>query len=574
MAFVGIQDKLAPPDRTRWAVLSVLLAGAALLLLWRAVDLHVMNREFLGAQGAKRSTRIIVVPAHRGMITDRNGEPLAISTPVQSVWANPLRLAPQSPQLTSLAEALGVTRESLVRRLAKRSDREFFYLKRQASPAVAALVRDLDLPGLGLTTEYRRYYPASEIFGHVIGFTDVDDRGQEGIELAFDEWLRGMPGRDQVIRDGRRRVVENVEHLRKPRPGQDLRLSLERRLQFLTYQGLADGVRRYEARAGSAVLLDVRTGEVLAMANQPAFNPNSRKGLRGQFYRNRAVTDQFEPGSTVKPFTVAAALTSGAYTPRTVINTGEGQFRVGRKIIRDIGRHGVIDVATVLRKSSNVGASKIALALAPRQLWEVFASVGFGEATGSGFPGESAGVLSDYRRWRKIDRATLGYGYGISVTPLQLARAYAVIAADGRVLPVSFVRQQQEPLGHRALSREAARQLRAMLEGVVSADGTGSLAAIPGYRVAGKTGTVHKLVDGGYADDRYLAVFAGMAPASKPRLVLVIMIDEPSGKEHFGGQVAAPIFARVMRGALRMLDIPPDDLASLRRAPAAKEGSA
>ncbi len=564
--------KSAPAYRIRRVLLLALLGVSVLFLLWRAVDLQVMSRESLRHEGNKRFLRVVNLPVHRGMITDRHGEPLAISTPVHSVWANPRVLTPDAPPVGDLAALLGMPRDTLQRLLKKRSDREFVYLKRQVSPSIGRAVEDLHPPGVGLTREYRRYYPASEVFAHVIGFTNVDDRGQEGLELAFEDWLRGTPGSHRVILDANRRMVEKIEELSTPRHGRDLTLSLERRLQYLAYQGLADGVRRYNARAGSAVLLDAVTGEVLAMVNQPAYNPNNRKGLRGNYYRNRSATDTFEPGSTVKLFTVACGLELGAMTPHTPLDTGQGQFRVGRKVIRDIGRYGRIDVATVIRKSSNVGAAKIALSLPAQQLWETLAKVGFGEPTGSGFPGESAGYLSDYRRWVEIDQATLGYGYGLSVTALQLARAYAAIAADGRIRPVSFLRLDEVPEGRQVISPHTARQLRTMLESAASEEGTGVLARIPAYRVAGKTGTVHKSIGGGYAEDRYLALFAGMAPASNPRLVMVVMIDEPSAKQYYGGQVAAPIFARVMGGALRLLDIPPDDLPSLPQRLATQEG--
>lgn len=538
-----------------------------IVLVWRLVDLQVVNREFLQNKAEALHFRLEQVPAHRGMVTDRNGEPVAISTPIDAVWADPHELLSVEPALSQLARVLGLPKERVRRTVRSHSDREFVYIKRQVTPSVAKRVMEMGLAGVGLRREYRRYYPASEVFGHVIGFTDVDDRGQEGIELAFDDWLRGQVGRKQVVKDGRRRTVAEVASIRSPQPGKDLRLSLERRLQYVAYRGLAEAVQTHGARAGSAVLLNVVTGEVLAMVNQPTFNPNNRHRLRGEHYRNRAITDPFEPGSTIKPFTVAAALESGAFTPSTPVDTGKGYLRVGHKTIHDIGHYGLIDVATVLRKSSNVGATKIALALSPETLWQMFSAAGFGELTGSGFPGESAGYLPHFQDWAPIEHATLAYGYGLAVTPLQLARAYAAIAAEGILRPVSFLPVEHPPVGRRILSRQTAQQMRTMLEAVVSDEGTGKKAQIEGYRIAGKTGTVHKSIAGGYAEHRYLAVFAGMAPASNPRLVLVVMLDEPSGKKYYGGEIAAPVFARIMQAALRLLNVPPDDLPALRRDP-------
>lgn len=545
--------------------LLVILGLATVVLLWRAVDLHVFNRAFLQHQGDVRALRVVEVAAHRGMITDRHGEPLAISTPVESVWANPKELAAARERWAELARVLELPPRALEQMLAKRQDREFVYLRRHITPELAQQVMALEIPGVSLQREYRRYYPAGEVFAHVVGFTNIDDAGQEGMELLYDDWLKGTPGSKRVIKDRLGRIVENVESISEPRPGQDLRLALDRRIQYLAYRELKAVVQRSQARAGSAVVLDVASGEVLAMVNQPAYNPNNRKGLSSERLRNRAVTDVFEPGSTIKPFTVAAALESGKFRPDTVIDTGNGFLRVNSRLtVRDVRNYGRIDVSRVIQKSSNVGAATMALAIEPQQLWSMFSRLGFGTMTASAFPGEASGLLTDFSRWRETERATLSYGYGLSVTALQLAQAYAALAADGRMHSVTLLPVAGEvPESHQVMRPQIAQQVRAMLELAVEKDGTGSRAAVPGYRVGGKTGTARKITTGGYSEDRYLALFAGFAPASAPRLVMVVVIDEPQGDEYYGGQVAAPVFGHVMSGALRLLDIAPDDLESL-----------
>lgn len=538
--------------------------GAALaLLVVRAVDLQVVRKDFLQDQGDARYLREVKIAANRGMITDRNGEPLAISTPVDSVWANPQDTLQASPQQWGrVAQLLDMDADQLRRRLEGHADREFVYIKRDVDPATAKRVMNVGVPGISLQREYRRYYPTAEVAAHVIGFTNIDDVGQEGMELVYDHWLKGKPGSKRVIKDRLGRIVEDVESVSKPVPGRDLALSLDRRVQYLAYRELKSGIMQFQARSGSAVVLDARTGEVLAMVNQPSYNPNSRTDLHRSHMRNRAVTDVFEPGSTIKAFTIAAALESGAYTPHTMINTTPGVFRIGHDTIHDSRNFGLIDVSTVIQKSSNVGASKIALSMLPKRLWGMFSRVGFGQVTGSGFPGEVGGHLSDYWRWNKVEQATMSFGYGISVTPLQLARAYMVFADGGRLKPVSFVRLDHPPPATQIMHAETARQVRTMLESVVSNEGTAPQAHIPGYQVAGKTGTVHKPVPGGYSEDRYMAIFVGMVPASHPRLVGVVVVNDPSTGKYYGGQVAAPIFERIMAGAVRLLDIPPDNLPS------------
>lgn len=541
------------------------LGLATTVLLWRVVDLHVLNRDFLQHQGDARALRVVEVAAHRGMITDRHGEPLAISTPVESVWANPKELAVARDRWKALARVLELEPRVLEQLLARRQEREFVYLRRHITPELAQKVMALEIPGVALQREYRRYYPAGEVFAHVVGFTNIDDAGQEGMELLHNAWLKGTPGSKRVIKDRLGRTVENVESISEPRPGQDLRLALDRRIQYLAYRELKAVVQRSRARAGSAVVLDVTTGEVLAMVNQPAYNPNNRSGLSSERLRNRTVTDVFEPGSTIKPFTVAAALESGKFRPDTAIDTGSGFLRVNSRLtVRDVHNYGRIDVSRVIQKSSNVGAATMALAIKPQQLWDVFSRLGLGTMTASAFPGEASGLLTDYVRWRETERATLSYGYGLSVTALQLAQAYAALAADGRMHAVTLLPAGDGMLEERQVMRpQISQQVRAMLELAVGKDGTGSRAAVPGYRVGGKTGTARKVVAGGYSEDHYLALFAGFAPATAPRLAMVVMIDEPQGTEYYGGQVAAPVFGRVMSGALRLLDIPPDDLESL-----------
>lgn len=547
--------------------LRVVVAGFGLmsaLLIWRVVDLHVFNRAFLQRQGDARALRVVEIPAHRGMITDRNGEPLAISTPVESVWANPKALAAARSRWPVLCKVLDIDPHWLETMLARHQDRDFVYLRRQIRPELAQQVMQLEIPGVSLQQEYRRYYPTGQVFANVLGFTNVDDVGQDGIELMQNSWLQGIPGSKRVIKDRYGRIVENVESISEPRPGRDLRLSLDRRIQYLAYRELKAAVQRNQAKSGSAVVLDVRTGEILAMVNQPSYNPNNRDDLNSSHLRNRALTDVFEPGSAIKPFTVAAALESGKFTPNTLINTAPGTLRVANFTIHDTHDYGLLDVSQVVEKSSNVGAATMSLAIQPELLWNVFRKVGFGAITASAFPGEAGGLLSNYSTWRDVERATLAYGYGISVTTLQLAQAYGVLASGGVLRPVTFFPTHGVPQREtRVIPARIVKQIVPMLEMVVSKEGTGERAAIPGYHVAGKTGTAHKAEDGGYSANRYEAVFAGFAPATDPRLVMVVMVDDPNSDEYYGGLVAAPVFSRVMAGALRLLDIPPDDLDSL-----------
>ena len=542
----------------RYLAVAVVLAAAA-ALVWRAADLQLTQGAFLQDQGEARHVRITEIPAHRGKILDRHRQPLAISTPVDSVWVDPREFDPRAEGLQPLADLLRIERARLERQIAERAERRFVYLLRHVAPEFAERVRSLRVPGVNLQREYRRYYPLGEVAGHVVGFTDIDEHGREGIELAFESRLASQPGHERVLRDSLGRIVEKIERIEAPRPGEDIVLSLDAQIQYLAYRALLAGVNEHRAHAGTAVVLDVHHGEVLAMVNQPSYNPNNRNDRAVGRMRNRAVTDVFEPGSTVKPFTVAAALESGRFGLGTTINTHPGRFKIGRHTVRDIRDYGVIDLATLLRKSSNVGASRIALELEPAELWQTFKGVGFGAPPATGFPGEVTGVLNHYERWRRIERATLSYGYGLSVTALHLAQAYAAIANGGLLPSISFERTDLPAPGRRVMSTTTSRQIRHMLEGVVAPDGTGWRARVPGYRVGGKTGTSRKSIPNGYATDRYLSLFAGIAPMSRPRLAIVVMVDEPTGKHYYGGRVAAPIFSQIAQGALRVLAIAPDD---------------
>ncbi|MGD8695683.1 MAG: penicillin-binding transpeptidase domain-containing protein [Gammaproteobacteria bacterium] len=543
----------------RLATIAVLfcLGGAAILA--RAVQLQLLDQEFLARQGDARHLRVASIAAHRGMITDRNGEPLAVSTPVDSLWANPDELLSETERMPELAEALGWSRDRLLELVTRNSDREFVYLVRHMPPHRAAQVLALDIPGVYSRREYRRYYPAGEVTGHVVGFTNVDDQGLEGLELAYDPWLAGKPGAKRVLRDRLGRTIEDVESIQAPSPGRDLRTSLDLRLQYMAYRALKKAVTRHAAKGGAVVVLDVGTGEVLAMANQPGFNPNDRRRYDVSRFRNQAATDIFEPGSTIKPFVVAAALESRKYRADSVLDTSPGYIVVGAKTIEDKHNLGRISLTTVLTKSSNVGASRIALSLEPAQLWSVLDAFGIGQLTASGFPGESAGLLTHFERWREIGQATLAYGYGLSVTPLQLAKAFAILGSDGLSRPVTLVATDGVPEAEtRVISAQTAHDVIGMLETVVAPGGTATRAAVPGYRIAGKTGTARKATAGGYSEKLYTAVFGGLAPASRPRLAAVVVIHEPSDGAYYGGEVAAPVFAEVVAGSLRILGIPPD----------------
>lgn len=548
-----------------WRRLSAvtIFVSLVIVLLVKTLDMQILRSEFFEQQGDARQLRTVSISAHRGDIVDRNGEPFAVSAPVNSIWVNPKVAIDDLSSLDVVAKLLSLDAISLKEKIKRNSHREFLYLKRHASPELADEVIALKVPGVSLQNEYRRYYPSGEVAAHVIGFSDIDDNGQEGIELAFNEWLKGLPGKKRVIRDRLGRAFDDIERIRSAEPGKSIKLSIDKRLQYVTYRTLKAAVLKHNAVAGSAVVLDVHTGEVLAMVNQPSFNVNDRKQMQPQATRNRAVTDVFEPGSTMKPLTIAAALESGRWKPYYKVETAPGYMRVKGNTIRDHKNYGDLDVGGVLEKSSNVGISKIALAMDAEQQWSMYQKLGFGVVTGSGFPGEASGQLSLNALNNDFERASLAFGYGVSVTPLQLAHAYSAIAADGILRPVNFLvdedRGPDEVVeGKRVMSADTAQAVRKMMQRVVSDKGTGKRASVANYSVAGKTGTVHKFVAGGYAEDRYLSIFAGMVPADEPELVMVVMIDEPRNGEHFGGQVAAPVFSQVMSGAMRLLDVTPD----------------
>jgi cell division protein FtsI (penicillin-binding protein 3) len=556
----------------RGLVMLVMGAGFAVLAI-RAYDLQVLRRDFLSYQGNARQQRIVDVPAYRGMITDRNGEPLAISTPVDSVWVNPAEFLRDPNTVSALARKLDLDPAVLGKKVAASKDREFLYVKRQLPPDLAQEVAGLGLAGVFLQTEYRRYYPSAEVGAHVLGFTDIDDRGQEGIELAYDDWLAGKSGLKRVLRDRLGRTVADIESIRPAEPGRDLQLSIDRRLQYLAYRELKAAVLKQNAESGSLVMLDCNSGEVLAMVNQPAFNPHNRKGLQGGNYRNRSVTDVFEPGSTMKPFTIAAALETGHITPSSRINTAPGSIKIASYTIRDSKDHGVLDIEGILRYSSNVGATRIALGMPADDLWNVYNRFGFGRLSNSGFPGEVPGYLGRHERWNQAEHATLSYGYGLATTALQLARAYAIIANGGNSYPVSFQLGRERAAPARVLSEKTARQVRQMLVSAVNGDGTGRAARVPGYKIAGKTGTARKSVAGGYSESEYVALFVGMAPATRPELVTVVVINNPGGGKYYGSEIAAPVFANVMRDALRLLNVAPDDIGSLYVDDAGRSGN-
>lgn len=554
-----------PAWRSR--VLFVLLLAGLGALMARAVYLQGIHNDFLQQKGDARYGRVIDIHAHRGMITDRHGEPLAVSTPVESVWASPADVEFNMNQLMNLARIVGLSPEEVKSRLTDRS-RGFVYIKRQLPPEQAAKVVKLGIPGVSLQREYRRYYPGGEVTAHLIGFTDVDDNGQEGIELALQEQLGGKAGSQQVIKDRRGFIVEDVASLRAPKAGSDIALSIDSKIQSLAFREIKQAVEKHRAKGGSVVVLDAQSGEVLALANWPSYNSNIRGKPNLSVLRNHAVTDLFEPGSTMKPFTVAAALEAGKVKPGTVIDTAGGVFRVNGRTIHDTHPERSLTVTQVLQKSSNIGTARIALGLKPEIFWRSLSDAGFGTPTGSEFPGEAAGRLRDYRKWRPIEQATMSYGNGISVNLLQLARAYTVFANDGELKPVTLRRQETPAAGVKVYSAATARAVRDMMEMVVRPGGTAPLAQITGYRVAGKTGTAHKLENGKYVD-RYIASFVGMAPASAPRLIVAVMLNEPGGREYYGGLVAAPVFGSVMASSLRLLNVPNDaPLDNVMQAPA------
>ena len=543
--------------RGRFYFLIIILVLCLAALIWRMLDLSIHQHSFLQRQSDVRTIRVVDIPAHRGMITDRKGAPLAVSTPVDAIWINPQIFIATPQQLAELAKLLHVSYHSLQSKINQKSSRSFVYLKRHVTPKLSDQIRALNISGLFFQREYRRYYPEAEVTAHILGFTNIDDRGQEGLELAYNSWLRGIPGKRKVLKDRLGHVVAVMNTIRDPQQGHDLTLSIDRRTQYLAYLELKKTVQKYHAKSGSAVVLNVNTGEILALVNQPSYNPNDRPtDEHDGRYRNRAVTDVFEPGSTMKTFSIASALESDKYKPTAKIDTNPGWYVVDGNTIKDEGvNHGVLTVTGVLQKSSNVGIAKMTLSLPAQHLWNVLHTFGFGERTVSGFPGEVAGSLINHPIWRPFVLATLSFGYGVSVTPLQLACAYAVIASDGIKHPVTFVKVDNLPSGEEVISSEVAHQMLVMLESVIESGGTGIRASIPGYSVAGKTGTAYIAGRHGYNKKRYVASFVGIAPVTDPRLVVAVVIKDPKG-QHFGGIVAAPVFAHIMEKALRIMDVP------------------
>lgn len=574
-------------DLQRWRmrlVVSLIFFGFGVLTV-RAAYLQAFDAEFLNDQGEKRMNRVMPIPAHRGMIMDRRGEPLAISTPVESIWISPKEaLSPpavdskgrpskkpeQQPidaaRVQALADCLKSEPEQ-VRKALAHTTKTFVYLRRMADPRMAHACLDLKIKGVHATPEFRRYYPAGEVIAHALGLTNLEDEGLEGLEYAYNAWLAGEPGMKRVVKDRKGNVVEELDLMRLPKPGKDLNLSFNAQIQYLAYRELLEAVLENKARAGSVVVLDARTGEVLALTNVPSYNPNNRSTLNPARVRNRAVTDIFEPGSTMKPFLMAAALDAKVVTPETRIDTGPGWFYIGDKRISDVHPKGVLSVSQSLQVSSNVVAAKVALEMRAEDYWRLLDHSGFGAPPGSGLPGEVAGRLRPYNTWRPIEKATMAFGHGLSVSLLQLARAYTAFANDGVVVPLTVLKRREGVIGQRVMSEETAEAVRDMMELVTQDEGTAPQARVMGYRVAGKTGTAHKVVGGAYAANKYVSSFVGLAPASNPRLVVAVMLDEPMGKQYYGGLVAAPVFSRIMAGALRLMAIPPDASMDAQTAP-------
>jgi len=548
-------------DLQRWRMrltLALLFGGFAALSV-RAVYLQAWHNDFLNEEGEKRVQRVAPIPAYRGVISDRRGEPVAVSTPVETLWMNPRQATASPEQIKALATILERDPRQLAHLFADKS-KGFVYLERLLEPPKARQVMALNLAGVFSKPEYRRYYPAGEVMGHVLGITNLDDRGQEGVELAFQSWLAGEAGAQRVVRDRLGNVVEVLEQIKPPKPGRDLVLSLNQHIQYLAYRELSDAVAKHNARAGSVVVLDARTGEILALANTPSFNPNSRATYSPDRLRNRAVTDVFEPGSTMKPLMVSAALDAKVVSPETTIDTGPGWFIVGDKKITDTHAKGVMSVAQAIQVSSNVAAAKIALEMRGEDYWRLLTRAGLGAAPQSGLPGEVNGRLRPFATWRPIEKATMAYGHGLSVSLLQLAHAYTAFANQGVMPALTTLRREGAATGVRVMSADAANKVLAMLELVTQNGGTAPMARVAGYRVGGKTGTAHKfkINGGGYEPDKYVSSFVGLAPASNPRLVVAVMIDEPGGRDYYGGLIAAPVFSRVMAGALRFMAVPPD----------------
>ncbi len=541
----------------RARVLMALFAAGFIALIGRAFYLQHMNEHFLQKEGASRYSRVIEMPANRGRILDRNGEPLAVSTPVRSIWVVPSEFDATPAKIGQLGRVIDLHPREISKRIAA-ADKDFAYLRRQVAPEVAERLDALGMSGIFHRREYRRYYPSGDVMAHLLGFTGRDDIGQEGIELAYQEHLAGKPGNRRVIKDRKGHIIEDVEGLRAAHEGRDLTLALDSRIQNIAFRALRQAVADHRAVGGGIVVIDATTGEIVALANVPTYNPNNRDHLRTSAMRNRSVTDAFEPGSTLKPFTVALALESGTVTPQTQIQTAPGTFAIGSATIRDAHPAGLLSVAEVIQKSSNVGSARIALNLTPESMWTLFNGLGFGTSMRLGFPGEATGKVRAANTWRPIEQATMSYGHGIAISLLQLARAYTVFARDGDIVPLTFIRESRSAQAKQVISPKTAHEVRRMLEMAVQNEGTAPRAQVMGYRVAGKTGTARKLVNGVYVADQHIASFVGFAPVSDPRLIIAVMIDEPRAGQYYGGLVAAPVFSTVMGGALRALGVVPD----------------
>lgn len=558
---IGLEGALYP---WRFRLVLALLALMVAAIAWRMLDLQVLDHDFLKAHGDARSVRHIPIPAHRGLITDRNGEPLAVSTPVTTLWANGKELQAGREQWPALAAALGQEPKSFAERLEQNKDREFMYLVRGLTPEKGQGVLDLKVPGVYAIEEFRRFYPAGEVAAHVVGFTDIDDRGREGMELAYEDWLAGVPGKRQVLKDRRGKLIKDVQVVQNAKAGKALALSIDLRLQYLAHRELRNALLENDAKAGSLVMVDVKTGEVLAMVNHPTYNPNNRRNLTPAAMRNRAMIDVFEPGSTIKPLSMAAALETGRWKPSDIVQVGNGTLQIGRYTIRDVSRTQgpALDLTGILINSSNVGMSKVAFDVGGEQLYRVFSDLGFGRDTGLGFPGERVGNLPNHRKWREAETATLSYGYGLSVTAVQLAHAYSALANGGGMTPLSMIRVDDKPHATQVVPGEVAKTVRGMMQQVIEAPRGVFRAQVPGYHVAGKSGTARKTSVGskGYRANSYRSLFAGFAPAQDPRIALVVVIDEPGKGAYYGGLISAPVFSRVMAGSLRLMNIAPDNL--------------
>ncbi|NBA95598.1 penicillin-binding protein 2 [Pseudomonas sp. R5(2019)] len=551
----------------RFRVVLGLLALMVGAICWRIIDLQVIDHDFLQGQGDARSLRHIPIPAHRGLITDRNGEPLAVSTPVTTLWANPKEMQLSRDKWPELAAALKQDPKVLSARLQAQANKEFIYLVRGLTPEQGQVVLDLKIPGVYGIEEFRRFYPAGDVAAHMVGFTDLDDHGREGVELAYNEWLAGVPGKRQVIKDRRGRLIKDIQVTKNAKAGKTLALSIDLRLQYLATRELRNAITENEAKAGSLVIMDVKTGEVLAMVNQPTYNPNNRRSMFPAAMRNRAIIDVFEPGSTVKPLSMSAALESGRWKPTDKVEVYPGTLQLGRYTIRDVSKSEgpILDLTGILINSSNVGMSKIAFDIGGEAIYRVMSQLGLGQYTGLGFPGERVGNLPNHREWRKAETATLSYGYGLSVTALQLVHAYAALANDGKMVPLSILKTDKLPDSTQVIPEQTAKTIQGMLQQVIEAPRGVFRAQVPAYHVGGKSGTARKATVGskGYTENAYRSLFAGFGPMSNPRYAIVVVIDEPSKGGYYGGLVSAPVFSKVMSGTLRLMNIPPDNLESI-----------